>query len=239
MSYGKSTFDGAFPNGFLGVMQGKWLNAAFEKVFQGGVSRQDSITAHAGGGKASATALTHSVNRITTCATSGDSVLLPKAIAGSFVVIMNDGAATLAMYGNGTDTIDGAATASPTYLAAGDEIWLTCVTRGAWNTMTAPGIVAQQTLAAAGATQGNAAQITGKRVIVTVTASTQGIKLPVGVAGLEVEVYAAPTVGVKVYPASGARIGASSTNASVTLAAAKASKYVAISATSWRVLTGA
>lgn len=239
MSYGKSTYEGAFPNGFLGVMQGSWLNAAFEKVFQGGISRQDNITAYAGGGKANATALTTSVNRITTCATSGDSVLLPKAIAGSFVVVMNEGARTLAMYGAGTDTVDDNVTANPSYLAAGDEVWLACVTRGVWNTLTAPGIVPQQTLAAAGATQGNAAQITGKRVVVTVTASTQGIKLPVGVAGLEVEVYSAPTVGVKVYPGTGARIGAASTNAAVTLAAAKASKYVAISATNWRVLTGA
>lgn len=233
-SYGKTNFAPGYR-----LPDGSQINDLVSRALQGGIQRENAIIAFAGGGKTSATQLSNSLNRVTTCASSGDSVLLPKAIAGSLVIVMNEGARTLAMYGKGNDTIDGTVTASPTYLAAGDEIWLACVVSGTWNTMTAPGIVAQQTLAAAGATQGNAAQITGKRVVVTVTASTQGIKLPVAVAGLEVEVYAAPTVGVKVYPNTNGKIGASSTNASVTLAAAKASKYVAISATSWRVLTGA
>lgn len=233
-NYGKTNLQPGFR-----LLDGSAINELLSRALQGGLSRQDTITAHAGGTKAAAYVLTKSFSRISTCATAGDSVLLPKAIAGSAACLVNDGAAALAFYGKGSDTVDGIATANPSYVAPGDALFLVCLTAGAWNTVTAPGVVEQQTLAAAGASQGNAALITGKRVIVTVTASTQGVKLPVGFAGREIEVYAAGTVGVKVYPGSGAKIGATSTNGSRTLAADKAAKYVAISATQWRVLTGA
>ena len=45
------------------------------------------ITAFAGGGQGSATALTTEINQISTCATGGDSVKLPAAAAGYMVAI--------------------------------------------------------------------------------------------------------------------------------------------------------
>lgn len=96
-----------------------------------------------------------------------------------------------------------------------------------------------QTLAAAGATQGDAGAITGGVVVVTITASTQGIRLPTAVAGLQVQVFNNLTLNVNVYPATGANIGAGVTNAAVVLSAAKSNIYLATSATQWLVLTGA
>lgn len=96
-----------------------------------------------------------------------------------------------------------------------------------------------QIVAAAGATQGTATQITKSTVSVTVTASTQGVKLPTAATGKRVTVFAAASVGVKVYPATGDNLLGSATNAAVVLAAGKANIYQAVNASVWRVLVGA
>ncbi len=132
--YGKRTGAGNFQPGFR-LMSGNEMMNAFAKVFQGGLSREDSITATAGGTKAAARALTRTNNHITVCATGGDSVLLPKAIAGSRVVVRNDGAASCNLFGKGTDTINGVATGTATALAAAKAIELVCFTTGAWFTL--------------------------------------------------------------------------------------------------------
>ena len=51
-----------------------------------------TITAFATGGQANATALTGEYNEITTCTTIGDSVKLPVAALGKYIVIVNNGA---------------------------------------------------------------------------------------------------------------------------------------------------
>lgn len=126
--YGHSRFLSLGPY----LFSGQFLLTRFQRVFQGGISRKDAIVAFAGGGKASATPLFNSFNRIGTCATGGDSVLLPKAIAGSAVFVRNDGAQSCNMFGKGTDTIDAAPTANATALAAAHGVMLMCVTAGAW-----------------------------------------------------------------------------------------------------------
>lgn len=72
----------------------------------------NALTAHSGGGKASALVLTAQINNFTTVAGANDSALLPPAVAGGFAVILNNGASNLALYGAGTDTINAAVTAT-------------------------------------------------------------------------------------------------------------------------------
>jgi hypothetical protein len=96
-----------------------------------------------------------------------------------------------------------------------------------------------QILAAAGATQGNAGAITKSTVIVTVTASTQGVKLPTAATGKEVRVHCPGTVGVKVYPNTSDKIDAGATNAAQALVAGKANIYQARDAVTWVTLKGA
>lgn len=129
-AYGKTNFIPGFR-----LIDGSALNRFVARCFQGGISREDSITATAGGNKATARVLTRTINHVTVCATLHDSVLLPKAIAGSRVVVRNDGAAGLDMFGKGTDTINGVATGTATTLAAAKAIELVCVTAGAWFTL--------------------------------------------------------------------------------------------------------
>lgn len=130
--YGKTNLQPGFR-----LFDGSALNTLFSRIFQGGLSRKDTITATAGGTKAAAIQLDKSLNHITVCATNGDSALLPKAIAGSIVVVRNDGAANASLYGKGTDTIDGAATANATALNAGVSKMFVCFTTGAWFTLSA------------------------------------------------------------------------------------------------------
>lgn len=96
-----------------------------------------------------------------------------------------------------------------------------------------------QIAAAAGATQGNATQITKSVVMVTVTASSQGVKLPTAATGVSVVICAASAKGVKVYPFSGDRIQGAATNAAVALVLNKSSIFIAADTTNWRVVKGA
>ena len=81
---------------------------------------QAALTALAGGAKAGATALDYGVNVITVVATAADSVLLPYAWPGALVFVYNaDAADASQVFGKGTDTINGVATATGVSQAAG------------------------------------------------------------------------------------------------------------------------
>lgn len=93
----------------------------------------DNITARAGGGKASATALTGQINRIATVATAADSALLPASAAGLWVIVINDGANAAQIFGAGTDTINGVATGTGVSQGAGYTTIYSCAVAGKWN----------------------------------------------------------------------------------------------------------
>ena len=90
------------------------------------------ITAHAGGGKASATPLTTQRNYVSVCATTADSVLLPPSAVGLEVEVFNAGAAAAQVFGAGSDTIDGVATGTGVPLTNAKRAVYTCFTLGAW-----------------------------------------------------------------------------------------------------------
>lgn len=93
-------------------------------------STTNGIVAKAGGGASGATLLTSAINRITTVASSGDSVLLPVAIAGAQITIINAGANSLAVFANGADTIDGGASIT---MLAGTKKTVQVDPAGAWT----------------------------------------------------------------------------------------------------------
>ena len=97
-------------------------------------STTDTITANPGGGQTNATLLTQQVNRVTTTATAGDSVMLPVSIGGQFITVINSGVSALAVFPNGTDSIDGgSASASVTVPVSGVATFY-CLTAGSWFT---------------------------------------------------------------------------------------------------------
>jgi hypothetical protein len=74
---------------------------------------QTPLTAHAGGTQAAALALSAlvTVHEVTVCATNGDSVKLPApGTVGEVHIVINNGAASLQVFGSGTDTINAVAT---------------------------------------------------------------------------------------------------------------------------------
>lgn len=162
-------------------------------------SFNDNITAHAGGGQALATALTAETNRITTVATTGDSVMLPPSKAGLTIIVTNHGNNPMQVYGQGTDTIDDVAYATGVQQMQNSEVIYCCFTPGAWycNGL-ASGFVRGQSLqtfssaviaANAGGTQATGTPINQMLVNVTTTGAGQSVTLPASAPGVEITVH--------------------------------------------------
>lgn len=93
-----------------------------------------SVTAHAGGTRAPALPIRQAITLIAVCATAGDSVMLPPAVGGQVLWIINAGAASSQMFADSStsDTINGVAAATGMALAAGKSIQLVSPIQGAW-----------------------------------------------------------------------------------------------------------
>ena len=128
MSVGRSPV----ANSTYALQDGRWLLGV---AAGNNRSYQNGITAHAGGTKAAAFQLPAGVQlfEIDTVATNGDSVLMPAAVQGQIVMVFNNGAATLNIYGRGTDTINQSTTATAYTLTAGQTAIFFCAKNGAWG----------------------------------------------------------------------------------------------------------
>lgn len=120
----------------------------FSQFFASEQSVVDGIVAHAGGGQASATALTNALNQVDTCASDNDSVMLPPALRGTKVWINNNTGHTLAVYGvpsnnflatpaGDTIAVQGStsqvATATGVTQLTGVACWYVCTQTGQWK----------------------------------------------------------------------------------------------------------
>lgn len=126
-----SIFQKWFPQGFR-LIDGGALNRLFNNPI---TSIENAITAKAGGGQANATQLLAAKNRISVCATNADSVKLPQSNlnVGAEILVINDGAANLAVFPHGTATIDGGAAGASVTLTAGRRAYFWCLANGVWQ----------------------------------------------------------------------------------------------------------
>ncbi len=122
-----------FLSGFR-LIDGNQLNANFA-LPKG--SSQTGITATASGGQTNAYQLTARINNVTTVATAADSVKLPAVPLGKEIWIMNNGASALQVFGYGTDTINGVATATGISQPAGALVAYVGITTTDWRADTA------------------------------------------------------------------------------------------------------
>ncbi len=99
----------------------------------GAFSSASGLTALAGGGRPGATPINAAVNQFATVATGADSCVLPVAYPGLEIIIQNDGAASLQVFGNGSDTINGTAGATGVALANGSTACYACALAGQWK----------------------------------------------------------------------------------------------------------
>lgn len=175
----------------------------------------DSITAHAGGTQASAFQLTGEINRVTTVASTNDSVALPLAQAGLDIVVINAGTKNLAVYGAGTDTINGVATATGVVQMPNSIVLYACSTSAAAGKWFAEGIgggfsnglatfIPTDAISAAGTSQATGTQLTALINTVATAAANTGVNLPASAAGLEVTVINNGANPLQVYPLIGA-----------------------------------
>jgi hypothetical protein len=101
-------------------------NRPIDAYLQDECSVATGLTATPGGTQAAALALTKTINNVTTCATAADSVKLPLAALGARVVVRNSGAASMQVFGSGTDTINAVATATGVAVGAGKTAEFHC-----------------------------------------------------------------------------------------------------------------
>ena len=122
--------------GFINSIPDKRIARAFSEIFSRITpSKVDTaLTAHAGGTKAAALSLksTCSFHDVATVATAADSILLPQAKEGEFHFVKNSGAASMQVFGQGTDTIDSVATGTGVAQLAGDGVLYYCLVPGNW-----------------------------------------------------------------------------------------------------------
>lgn len=98
-------------------------------------STANALTAFAGGGQANATALPAQVNRVTTVATAADSVVLPTAVAGQEITVINAAAANaMNVFPLSGQSINALSANAAFSVAANKVCVFTCAVNGIWNT---------------------------------------------------------------------------------------------------------
>lgn len=234
------------------VTAGSWFSEGLATGFSAGLQTQlpvNSITAFAGGGQASATALTGQVNRVSTVATAADSVKLPASAAGLVVMVWNDAALPMQVFGAGTDTINGVATATGVSQMQKSAVIYSCVAAGAWVTEgvgtgysgALPTVSATNGITAfAGGGQGSAVALTTSiNRVTTVGTAADSVKLPTSAPGMQITVInAAAANSMNVFPVTGDIINALSANTAIAVAANKTMIFSCAVAGTWNsVLT--
>ena len=91
------------------------------------------VVAFAGGGQASATALTAEFNNITTVATAGDSVKLPTATVGAKITVKNSGATAVDIFPFASDAIDALAVNLAVRIQPGSTAVFSAITSALWE----------------------------------------------------------------------------------------------------------
>lgn len=114
----------------------KVTNAWIEATASNIQSLTTGLTAFATGGQASATALPSQFNEVTTAATAGDSVKLPAAVAGTVVIVKNEGATSIDVFPTTGDTINDGAANAAVKLPVGGTATFTAINATNWETDT-------------------------------------------------------------------------------------------------------
>lgn len=164
--------------------------------------------------QAGATALTAEFNRVDTSTAPatgtnlGDGVLLPSSVQGVDIVVSNNTANPIQVYGSGSDTVNGVAGATGVAVPPFDVAMFVCSAAGSWmfdagvgSSGQFPVELATDSVAAAGSTQAAATLLTGvMNRVTTATAGTAfGVKLPASAAGLDIIVENHSGVALQVY----------------------------------------
>jgi len=157
---------------------------------------------------------------------SADSVILPPAKPGVILQVANNGANSMTVYAQGSDTINGVAAATGVSQMAGSTVTYTCLKAGTWTAQgigagaagqfptysTQTGITAQHTAPS----QATGVPITASQAQITVCATAgDAVTMPPAKAGMEITLVNNGAASASVYPASAAQGGVSGETVSV------------------------
>jgi hypothetical protein len=122
---------------------GQWATDGLASGYSGSYQTQsvkNGITAHAGGTQAGAIGDVNSqlpamINRVTVCATGGDSTVLPLAVPGMVITVTNAGAASMNVFPFTGDQINGAGANTAFAVAAGKTSQFTSAVALTWHAL--------------------------------------------------------------------------------------------------------
>ena len=207
----------------------------------------DNIVAKAGGGQTNATAILTQTARIVTVATSGDSIKLPPSVPGLEILIINHGANSMQVFGNGIDLVDDVPTATGVSQMQNSFVLYTCASSGNWYTEglatgfqrgTSLSTFSAATVAAnVGGTQAAGTSVVTMIANVTAAGASYSVTLPVSASGLEVTIHNISSQTVLVFPnAAGTTteaINALSANAAISMLTNTSTVFTCVVAGQW------
>ncbi len=115
---------------------GKWYANGLGTGYAGSFETQsfkDALTARAGGGQGSATAIATMISRFTTVATVADSAILPTGVGGMGITVINAGANSMNVFPDTGSTINGGGANAAFALPAGKSAQFLTTVPGAWH----------------------------------------------------------------------------------------------------------
>jgi hypothetical protein len=216
---------------------------------------RNGITATAGGGQANAFQLQADINEITTVASIGDSVMLPKVNrAGQAVMVINRAANAVQVFGYSGDTINDVATATGVSQMGGSVVIYVSTSGGKWYTTglgvgyvgsfevysIKDGIIAHAGGGQAGALADANAQLTAmNNRIATCATLADSVALPAAKPGMNIYVANDGAASSTVYPQTGESINQLAANAGFAVANAKGATFFCIVAGKWHAILSA
>jgi hypothetical protein len=208
-----------------------------------------NLTALAGGGQTGATALVYGINQLATVATAADSCMLPAAVPGEFVTIVNDGVAACQVFGTGADTINGIAAATGLSQLPNSVATYWCAVAGQWRVEPGFGFsgnfatigVSANNIASNGTTQANGTPLTATlNRVASVGAANGAVVLPASQPGMRIRVTNANTANaVGVFPVANEAITPGAANAVFSVPANKTADFSCAVAKQWDALLSA
>lgn len=232
---------------------GAWSAEGISSGFSGSLqtfSYANNLTAHAGGGQASALALTALVNNVATVATAGDSVALPVSAAGLEITVVNSSTKSMQVFGAGTDTINGVATATGVAQMANSVVTYFSTAAGTWIALGLGSGYAgnfpttsytDAITAHAGGGRASAVAITTELSrVTTVGTAADSVVLPAAVAGMQLTIInAAASNAMQVFASGSDTIDGTAGATGYSQAAGKTVTYFTTAAGSWHKMISA
>jgi hypothetical protein len=212
-------------------------------------SSADNLTA-GGSSQAAALPLVAQNNRVTTVAAPGNGVVLPPALAGMEVFLINHGTSSMQVFANLSDTVNDVSGATGVPQMANSLVVYVCTTAGKWYsdglaTGYASGVgggfqtfSAQPNITAhAGGGQGSAVLLTAMNCFLSTVASAgDSVVLPPAQPGMQVTVINQTATSANVFPSSGQSINALAVNTAFAVvggASGSVTIFYAVSTSQW------